>query len=119
MNKPIRKGIITVTLVVILPLLFIKSCVIYNPKPEDCKVISAKITKIREGSTYDIQFKTETENIYYINRGLEQGLNLDSLNAKVLNKTVTLHLPILAFGPSTHIAQLAVEDEILFTEFKN
>jgi hypothetical protein len=54
MNKPITKGIIALTLVVILPLLFIKSCVIYNPKPEDCKVISVNITKIREGSTCDI-----------------------------------------------------------------
>ena len=55
---------------------------------------------------------------YYINRGLEHGLNLDSLNAKVLNKTVTLHLPKLMFGTSKHIAQLAIGDEIIFTEFK-
>lgn len=119
MNKYIWKSIFIIALVIVLPLLFMKACVIYNPKPDNCKVVSAKIIKIREGSTYDIQFKTETEEVYYINRGMEQGLNLDSLNAKVLNKTVTLHLPILAFGPSNHIAQLAVNGEILFTEFKN
>lgn len=117
MNTSIRKGIIALTLVVILPLLFIKSCVIYNPKPEDCKVISAKITKIREGSTYDIQFKTENEKAYYINRGLELGLNLDSLNAKVLNKTVTLHIATLLFGSTKHISQLTLENEIIFSEF--
>ncbi len=57
---------------------------------------------------------------YYINKGLEMGLNLDSLNAKVLNKTVTLHLPKLlgSLVTSEHIAQLKVGKEIIFTEFK-
>ena len=47
------------------------------------------------------------------------GLNLDSLNAKVLNKSVTLHLPKLMGGliTSEHIAQLAVVNEVIFTEF--
>ena len=48
------------------------------------------------------------------------GLNLDSLNAKVLNKTVTLHLPKMLGGlvTSEHIAQLKVGEEIIFTEFR-
>ena len=54
----------------------------------------------------------------YINRAIERGLNLDTLNAKVLNKTVTLHLPKLIYGTSEHIAQLAIEYEIIFTEFE-
>jgi hypothetical protein len=44
-------------------------------------------------------------------------VSLDSLNVKVLNKTVTLHLEKLAFGPTKHIAQLAIEDQVIFTEF--
>jgi len=59
----------------------------------------------------------EKRNDSNINRRLERGLNLDSLNAKVLNKTVTLHVPKLWLGTSEHIAQLAVSDEIIFTEF--
>jgi len=46
-----------------------------------------------------------------------QDLNLDSLKTKVLNKTVTLHLPKLLFGTAEHIAQMALGDEIIFTEF--
>lgn len=48
------------------------------------------------------------------------GLNLDSLNVKVLNKTVTLRLPKLLGGlvTSEQIAQLKVGKEIIFTEFK-
>ena len=70
-----------------------------------------------EGSSYDIVFHHDDTNFYYINRGVELGLNLDSLNAKVLNKSVTLHLPKLGLSTSRHIAQMAIGDEIIFTEF--
>jgi len=82
------------------------SCIINNPKPEDCIIQTVTISKITEGTSFDI------------NRGLERGLNLDSLNAKVLNKTVTLHLAKVFGGiTSEHISQLAVGNEIIFTEF--
>lgn len=117
MTKPIRNGIIFVLILVLPPLLFFKSCIISNPKPSDCKIITSKIIELREGPTFDIGFTDDQGERFYINRGIESGLNLDSLNAKVLNKTVTLHLPILMFGPSRHIAQLSVEDQIIYTEF--
>ncbi len=94
-----------------------QSCIINNPKPEECEVLEITIKKITEGSSYDIVFHDDGTDYYYINRGLQQGLNLDSLNAKVLNKTVTLHLPKMLFGTSEHIAQMAFGDEIIFTEF--
>ena len=96
------------------------SCIVQNPNPEECLVKTETIINIKEGPSYDIVFSDNHGDHYYINRGLEQGLNLDSLNAKVLNKTVTLHLPKLLGGVATseHIAQIAVGDEIIFTEFK-
>ncbi|TJY37985.1 hypothetical protein [Pontimicrobium aquaticum] len=97
--------------------LVFKSCVINNPQPENCDIVDVTIKKITEGSSYDIVFHDTGTDSYYIDRGLEQGLNLETLNAKVLNKTVTLHLPKLMFGTSEHIAQLAIGDDIIFTEF--
>lgn len=96
------------------------SCIIHNPLPEECYVQTETIIDITEGSTFDIVFKDLNGDRYYINRGIELGLNLDSLNAKVLNKTVTLHLPKLLGGlvTSEHIAQLKVGEDIIFTEFK-
>ena len=93
------------------------SCVINNPQPEACKIVEVTIKKITKGSSYDIVFHDDGTDYYYINRGLEQGLNLETLNAKVLNKTVTLHLPKMLFGTSEHIAQMAIGNEIIFTEF--
>ncbi len=96
----------------------LKSLIINDPEPETCAVQSITISEISEGSSYDIVFTDNQGDQYYINRGLERGLNLDSLNAKVLNKTVTLHLPKLWLGTSEHIAQIALGDDIIFTEFE-
>ena len=98
----------------------VSSCIIHNPKPENCEIVNANITKISEGSTNDIVFIDSRGDRYYINRGLEQGLNLQDLNASVLNKTVTLHLAKVIGGIATseHIAQLAVDSNIIFTEFE-
>jgi len=100
--------------------LLFTSCVINNPKPEACYIQSETIISITEGTSNDIVFSDDSGDHYYINRGTERGLNLDSLNAKVLNKTVTLHLPKVlgGFVTSEHIAQLAIGDDIIFTEFK-
>ena len=96
----------------------ISSCIIKDPKPEGCEIVTAKIVRISEGSTYDIVFHDDGTDFYYINRGLQQGLNIDSLNDKVLNKTVTLHLAKVFGGiTSEHISQLAIGDDIIYTEF--
>ena len=103
----------------LLIVFYFTSCTDNNTKPEDCKVISTKIVKITEGTSFDIVFQDTSGDRYYINKRLEQGLNLDSLNVAVLNKTVTLHLAKVLGGAVTseHISQLAVDDAIIFTEF--
>ncbi|WP_400076221.1 hypothetical protein [Winogradskyella sp. R77965] len=120
MNKPIRNAIIIVTFLVFIPLLLFKSCIIQNTKPEDCEIVTSKIIELREGPSFDIGFTGDKGETFYINRGIEAGLNLDSLNAKVLNKTVTLHLAKIMGGvTSRHIAQLALNDEVIYSEFEN
>ena len=90
---------------------------IKDPVPEKCAIETKTIISISGVASEDIVLKDSNGDNYYINRGLERGLNLDSLNAKVLNKTVTLHLPKLWLGTSEHVAQLAIGDEIIYTEF--
>ena len=98
--------------------LLCQSCIINNPKPEDCEIKTITVDRIYEGGTYDIVFAEANGDFYYINRGLEQGLTLEDLSNKVLNKKVTLHLAKVMMGStSNHIAQLAVADEVIFSEF--
>ena len=105
--------------VILLLTLLMTSCIIQNPKPEECEVVQITVAHISEGGVKDIVFhNTGKDKFYYINRGLEQGLNLDYLKTKVLNKTVTLHLAkVLGGRTSNHIAQLALDDDIIYTEF--
>jgi len=119
MKKSVYINIGIITMLLIACVLVLKSCIIQNPKPEACEVINLKVAKINEGGVKDIVFYNEASEYYYINRGLEQGLNLDSLKTKVLNKTVTLHLAKVLGGVSSkHISQLALDNEIIYTEFK-
>jgi len=118
MNKRTLILALTITLLFTV-FLSLHSCIINNPQPEECEIKTVKITDITEGPGFDIVFNDDSVDRFYINRGLENGLNLDSLNANILNKTVTLHLPKLFYGTSNHIAQLAIDDEIIFTEFSS
>ncbi|AUP79886.1 hypothetical protein C1H87_14705 [Flavivirga eckloniae] len=93
--------------------------VIDNPKADTSTIKTKTITRIAEGSSYDIVFNDAQGDRYYINRGLERGLNLDSLNTKILNKKVTLHLAKVlgGFVTSEHISQMTIENDIIYTEF--
>lgn len=94
------------------------SCLIQNSKIEDSEVKNITVTRIYEGGVKDIVFAEADGSFYYINRGLEQGYTLEGFRKKVLNKNVTLHLASTLMGSSSnHIAQIAIGNEILFTEF--
>ena len=103
-------------LTVFTSILFFKSCIIQNPQPKDCTIIEVTVKSITVGASKDIRFHDDNNN-YYINRGLELGINLEFLNAKVLNKTVSLHVPKMLFYTSKHISQITLGKEIIFTEF--
>jgi len=101
-----------------LGIMTLVSCIIYNPKPEQCAIVYTKIKEVREGTSFDIVLDDTNGDSFYINRGLEQELNLDALKRSVLNKTVRLHLPKFWIGSSEHIAQIEVNNDTLFTEFQ-
>lgn len=98
---------------------FLYGWVIISPTKDECHVIKITVSNVFEGGTKDIVFADNGTDRFYINRGLEQGLAIENLKAKVINKKATLHLPKLLFGwvESEHISQLEVDGEILFTEF--
>ena len=112
MNYTIKKLLSLSTFVLVL-----SSCLIQNAQPEDCVTKEIVVREIKESTSYDIVFKEENNDWYYINRGLEQGMTIEGLEKEVLNKKVTLHLYKFWFGTSEHISQLTVDGNVLFTEF--
>lgn len=106
----------TKTIVLLIGLLSM-GCIIQDPKAEECTVIKTFITQVREGTSFDIIFDDNHGDHYYINRGLEWGLNIDTLKKEVTKQTVRLHLPTFWIGTSEHIAQIEIKNDTLFTEF--
>jgi len=111
-------------LVVIVFIIFLslRSCTIANPQLKNCEVVMTKIVEITEGTTQDIILHVNNTQSYYIYRGLENDLNLDSLNVKVLNKTVTLHCPnrwtiVNPDGIVPHISKLEKGTTVVYSEF--
>ena len=90
---------------------------------DDCVLISGKIVSIAEGTSNDIQIRLENDShYYYINRGIEKGVNLAQLSSKVLNKTVTLYCPnrwtlVSPDGIVPHISRLEKGTTIVYSEF--
>ncbi len=94
------------------------SCLMKAPTKENSEIKAITVTKVYEGGVKDIVFAEADGSFYYINRGLERGYTLDGFREKVINKNVTLHLGSTVTGSLTnHITQIAIGDEILFTEF--
>ncbi len=95
-----------------------QSCIIQNPRQENCEQIEITVEEIYEGGIKDIVFSGPDGKFFYINRGLEQGLTLQGMKNKVLNKKVTLHLAKIITGTSSnHIAQMSLGQEVIYTEF--
>ena len=87
-------------LITILALCFlILAALIFRPVPipdnaEDCLVAEGRVTHIFEGGVKDVVFRlANDETTYYINRGLEQGLNLENLKETLIGNHVKILYP--------------------------
>ncbi|GAA4115943.1 hypothetical protein GCM10022393_16340 [Aquimarina addita] len=93
-----------------------------NVQPDDVIEIKGTVTKIEESAGFDIVITLENDpHIYYINRGLQQGLTIEQLTGDLLNKRVVLY-PIKRWtiftrdGIMGHISKVVINDRIIFNE---
>jgi len=101
---------------------------LFRPVPlvpeSKCIVHQGKVSAIFEGGMKDVVIRTEnSEKRFYINRGLENGLQLDSLRKKLLGQSVTIKYPPYwtPFDPKNkvkHISMLKFDEEVIFSELK-
>lgn len=105
--------------------LILQSCIVPIPAEKDCLIEKAKVTQIFEGGVKDVCFRLEnTDIVYYINRGLEQELTLESLQAQLMGKEVTIKYPdyfsFLGSGKRTiHLCKLEYKNEVIYNELKS
>ena len=113
----------------ILGILIIAGLVfILRPVPivaeEDALIDSGIVSSIYGGGVKDVVFILENgKHRYYINRGLENGLDLKELREKLIGKKVTIKYPYywtpLDWDDETkHLSKLETETEVIFNELK-
>ncbi len=102
-------GIMTIRPVPILP-------------ERDLVVLNEKVIEIYEGGVKDVNLKLEGRNeLFYVNRGLERGLNLQELRSQLINQRITVKYPdhwsLLNSNKATiHISKIEHQGKTVFTE---
>lgn len=108
----------------ILFLVFAITCL--RPVPivaeSECEVVQGEVTSISEGGVKDVLFRLKDHPTrFYINRGLESGLNLEELRSELMGKIITIKYPSY-WTPLDwnnrikHIAKVEYEDKVFFNE---
>ena len=119
------KRIITYTFLFIffsVPLLILRPVPIVAES--EALTMKGVVTYIYEGGIKDVVFRIkDTETIYYINRGLENGLDLAELKEKLIGKEVTIKYPkywtpLDWDNNINHLSKLEFEGEVIFNELK-
>ena len=122
------KKIAKIVLISFSLLIFIIAVLIFRPVPivsEDKAISESGIVKeIYSNKGNDVIFVMEnTERRFYINRGLENGLELNNLKEKLIGNEIVVKYPNywtpLDWNNSViHISKVEFNDEIVFNELK-
>ncbi|MDO8992448.1 hypothetical protein [Daejeonella sp.] len=117
-----KSGIIIFTLLIVA-LLFL----VFRPIPvnrENSIVINTTVDRVTEGSGDNVILKlNNTSGVFYINHGLQKGLNLDTLQKELQNREVSvLYLKsnfFSGFSPvkgTKYITELKLGDKVIYSE---
>lgn len=90
----------------------------------NCKKFTGKVAQVYESGVKDvvIRFHNEAPK-FYINRGLEQGLDLGELQEKLTGEEVHITYPSYwtVFDPQNkikHLAKLEIDGEVIYSEMR-
>lgn len=92
---------------------------------DECLIKEGIVTKIFEGGTKDVCFRLlGEESVFYINRGLEQGLHLDTLKEQLIGQKVTIKYPeywtpLDPKKSTIHLSKLEYADYTIFSELSD
>jgi hypothetical protein len=92
------------------------------PEEKDCLITTGTVVDIYEAGVKDIVFRLKDQGrSFYVNRGLERGLNLRKLRAQLINQKITIKYPKywtpLDPGNSIrHVSKIEFDGETVFTE---
>ncbi|HMF73060.1 MAG TPA: hypothetical protein VK616_16390 [Flavitalea sp.] len=94
------------------------------PLEKDCLTTRGIVSEVYEAGTNDVVFKLHDLNqTFYVNRGLERGLELEKLRAELVSKEITIKYPkywtpLDPVNSSRHISKVEHEERIIFSEIE-
>jgi len=125
MKKVIRIYVIIASLVVVF---FILGLYFFRPVPiveeKDAITVTGIVVDIYEAGVKDVVFRLSGDKvIYYVNRGLEQGLNIDSLKRKLVGNQAVFKYPdywspLDRGNKIRHLSKVEFNNEVLFNELR-
>lgn len=101
--------------------------IIFRPIPEipeaQALVHKAKVLQISEAGQKDVLFNLEDGSAFYINRGLESGLSLDTLQDLYLGKELEFKYPdfwspLHTSSSAKHAYKVCLDSIVIYNEFK-
>jgi hypothetical protein len=115
-----------IILAIVFSLTFLLTISIFRPVPkckgENCLSFSGTVHRIFEGGENDVIFQfMESDRLFYINRGLEQGLILEELQNRLMGKELTVYYPrywtpLDPRGSIKHVSTVEFDGQVLFDE---
>lgn len=99
--------------------------IVFRPVPqideEEALAHTGIVNLIYGAGDQDIVFQLADGQEFYINRGLEQGLDIDSLSNLYLDQELRFLYPdywsLLASEKLKHLSQVEYQGEVIYTEF--
>jgi hypothetical protein len=90
------------------------------PDEKDCLIVKGKVTEINEDGVKDVVFRLAGQDkTFYVNRGLERGLELGKLRTELIGKEITIKYPKYwtpLGNSSKHISKIETSERTIFTE---
>ena len=86
--------------------------------------VAGVVSEIWPGPSFDVLFKLKNrEQIFYINRGLENGLDLDNLKNDLIGKMILLKhpkywTPLDPFNSVRHVSKLEFQGKTVYSEME-
>lgn len=119
MKKRNRFNLLGITFAVMLPFLCIAFLQPVDASQDNCLQVAGTVEAVTESTSYDVSFKLKDDPaIYYVNRGLERGLELISLKKDLIGQDINLWHAQSWQSTSLHIAHIEVGEEVVYSEWK-
>jgi hypothetical protein len=120
MRKPIF-----ITTIFISFILLVLVLMPVNTSAENSIKVAGIVQSVSEGGTKDLVIQLKDDSLsYYINRGLENGFQLQKAKNDLVGKEIKIFYaknwtPLAPFGTTNkHISHLATNESVLYSEWK-